>query len=177
MKRRQKLTIALGALHISVDQISLRRLANVQMGTSDPNSGTTWKALADAGQASGIKVTGLYQGQGKVYRNWSIDDLKNELAQGHPVLLLVRYRNLPGNAQSPFRSGYYVVTSGFDQSGDLVYDDPAHYNGTGADRAISLDALNRAWSNTSVGRTHRDGVVGIAMRDAGGGRAPAHVVR
>jgi LysM repeat protein len=145
------LSIALGALHISVDQISLRRLANVQMGTSDPNSGTTWEALAYAAQASGIKVTGLYQGQGRVYRNWSIDDLKNQLAQGHPVLLLVRYQDLPGNAQSPLRSDHYVVALGFDQTGNLVYDDPAYYNGAGAGRVMSLDALNRAWSNTSVG--------------------------
>jgi len=143
--------MALGALKIGVDQLTLRGLANVQMGTSNPNSGTTWDALAYAAQAKGATVGGLYPSQGKGYRSWSIDDLKSELSQGHPVLLLVRYRGLPGNAQSPFTSDHFIVALGFDPSGNLVYDDPAFSSGAGASRTMNQATLTNAWSKTSEG--------------------------
>ncbi len=142
------LSMALGALKVNVDQITLRRYANNQMGMADPNNGTTWEALAYAAEVVGAKVTGLYNGQS--YRVWSIDDLKKQLDQGHPVVLLVRYWDLPDHANSAFAGDHYVVALGFDQNGNLVYNDPAFY-GNGADRTISPAALNRAWTNTAVG--------------------------
>ncbi len=142
------LSMALGALKLNVDQITLRRYANNQMGMSDPNNGTTWEALAYAAEVVGAKVTGLYNGQS--YRVWSIDDLKKQLDEGHPVVLLVRYWDLPDHASSAFAGDHYVVALGFDQNGNLVYNDPAFY-GNGADRTISPAALNRAWTNTAVG--------------------------
>ena len=143
------LSMALGALKINADPMTLRRLANTQMGTSDPNSGTTWEALAYAANVERAAVSGLYQGTG--YRSWSLNDLTSELSQGHPVLLLVRYRDLPGNAGSPFQSDHYVVALGFDKNGNLVYNDPAFRGGGGAGRTMTPQQLNLAWSNTSVG--------------------------
>lgn len=145
------LSMALGALNINVDQQTLRRLANVQLGTSNPNSGTTWASLAYAAQAMGAKVNGPYQGQGASRRSWTIDDLKGELAQGHPVLLLVKYRLLPGNAQSPFGEDHFIVALGVDQSGNFVYNDPAFHNSAGAHRTITPAQLTTAWSNTIEG--------------------------
>lgn len=145
------LSMALGALRLDVDQITLRHLANTEMGTSNPHSGTTWDALAHAAQASGAKVSGLRQDRSPSLRSWSIDDLKTELTQGHPVILLVHYQDLPGNAQSRFTGDHFIVGLGFDRSGNLVYNDPAFSNGAGAGRTISPGDLNRAWSNTSEG--------------------------
>jgi len=142
------LSMALGALGVNADQIKLRRFANDQMGMADPNNGTTWEALNYAAQAGGAKTAGLYQGQS--YHAWTIDDLKNHLDQGHPVLLLVRYWDLPDHASSSFSGDHYITALGFDQNGNLVYDDPAFY-ANGADRTISPSALQRAWANTSVG--------------------------
>src|SRR6185437_4522482 len=115
--------MALGTLGVGVDQIKLRSLANRQMGMADPNNGTTWEALAYAARTSGAKIQGLYNGQS--YRVWTMADLKSELSQGHPVVLLVRYWDLPDHADSSFAGDHYVVGLGFDPSGNLVYNDPA----------------------------------------------------
>ena len=143
------LSMALGALHVSVDQLTLRHAANVQMGSSDPNIGTTWEALAYAAKVNGVSNEGLSAGNG--YRSWSIDDLKNELSQGRPVILLVRYWDLPGHGQSGYAGDHYIVARGFDQNGNLVFNDPASYNAAGAGQIMTPAQLTRAWSDTSVG--------------------------
>lgn len=142
------LSMALGALGINTDQLTLRRLANAQMGIADPNDGTTWESLAYAATASGARIRGLYSGQS--YRTWTVGDLKNELDQGHPIVLLVRYWDLPDHAGSSFAGDHYIVALGFDSSGNLVYNDPA-FRGDGSDRVISQSALVHAWTDTSVG--------------------------
>ena len=144
------LSMALGALGVSIDQLKLRSLANQQMGMADPNNGTTWEALAYAARTSGAKIQGLYNGQS--YRVWTMADLKNELNQGRPVVLLVRYWDLPDHADSSFAGDHYVVALGFDPGGNLVYNDPA-FRGDGSDRAISPSTLTKAWTNTAVGFT------------------------
>ncbi|HUX88001.1 MAG TPA: C39 family peptidase [Chloroflexota bacterium] len=143
------LAMALGGLHVSVGQLTLRQAANAQMGSSDPNIGTTWEALAYAAKVNGVSNDGLYGGSG--YRSWSIDDLKNELSQGRPVLLLVRYWDLPGHGQSGYAGDHYIVALGFDQNGNLVSNDPASYNAAGAGQVMTPAQLTHAWSDTSVG--------------------------
>ncbi|MBX6772627.1 MAG: C39 family peptidase [Chloroflexi bacterium] len=143
------LSMALGALGLTVDQITLRQYANQQMGAAaSPYNGTTWESLAYAARKAGAKVSGLFAGQ--QYRTWTLADLKTDLAKGHPVLLLVRYWDLPDHAGSSFAGDHYIVALGFDNDGNLVYHDPA-FHGDGSDRTISPSALNRAWTNTAVG--------------------------
>jgi murein DD-endopeptidase MepM/ murein hydrolase activator NlpD len=142
------LSMALGALGISVDQLTLRGRANRQMGIWDPSDGTTWGSLAYAARYYGATVSGLYRGS--LYRKWSMDDLTSELAQGHPVILLVRYWDLPDHYTSSYGGDHYIVALGLDRAGNVVYDDSA-IHGDGSDRAISQNQLMRAWSHTSVG--------------------------
>jgi hypothetical protein len=142
--------MALGALGINVDQITLRRLANQQMGFSNPNDGTTWESLAYAAKTEGVLNRGLY-GNGKSYRSWSIDDLKTELANGHPVILLVRYFYLTDHLGSAFYGDHYIVALGVDANGNIVYNDPAFKTSPGSDRRISPAQLQKAWTSTSVG--------------------------
>ena len=143
------LAMALSALGVNADQMWLRHLADVQMGMADPSGGTTWESLAYAARVNGVGSRGLY-GSGKTYHTWSIDDLKGELSQGHPVLLLVRFWNLPGHVASNYPGDHYIVALGFDESGNLVFNDPATY-GDGAGMTMSPDQLTRAWSSTWVG--------------------------
>lgn len=144
------LSMALGALGVNADQLKLRNLANQQMGMADPNNGTTWESLAYAVKASGAKLEGLYNGQN--YHVWTMADLKKELGLGHPVVLLVRYWDLPDHADSSFAGDHYVVALGFDPGGNVVYNDPA-IRGDGSDRVISQSSLVKAWTNTAVGFT------------------------
>lgn len=146
------LSMALGAIGISADQITLRNLVNAQMGAFDPNGGASWESLAAAAQASGAGTKGLIGANG--YRSWAIDDLKRELKLGHPVLLLVRYRLVPDHADSSFYGDHYIVALGFDQQGNLVYNDPAGNVAHGVRRRLTPAELNDAWSNTWAGQVH-----------------------
>jgi hypothetical protein len=144
------LSMALGALGIGADQITLRLLANAQMGSSDPNEGMSWEALAAAAQASGAGTKGLIGANG--YRSWGIEDLKRELGLGHPVLLLLRYRLMPDHAASAYDGDHYVVALGFDQQGNLVYNDSAGNVAQGVRRRLTPAELDDAWTNTWVGQ-------------------------
>ncbi|HEX5414064.1 MAG TPA: C39 family peptidase [Chloroflexota bacterium] len=141
------LAMALGAVGVSADQIALRKLANQQMGFSDPDSGTTWEALAYAAKMNGVSAEGLYNGNS--YHKWSMDDLKAELSAGRPVMLLVRYWTLPDHTDSSYAGDHYIVALGYTSQGNIIYNDPASQNGSY--RIISPDTLNKSWSNTMVG--------------------------
>jgi murein DD-endopeptidase MepM/ murein hydrolase activator NlpD len=143
------LSMALGSLGTSVDQMTLRHWADVQMGTNDPSNGTSWESLAYAARHFGFNVSGLYGGS--AYHLWSMDDLKAQLSQGRPVLLLVRYWDLPGHESSTYPGDHYVVALGVDASGNVIYNDPAYYDASGASRVISQQRLITAWSDTEVG--------------------------
>jgi LysM repeat protein len=145
------LSMALGAFGINVDEVTLRGLANRQMGFANPGDGTTWESLAYAAKAEGVSTSGLYNANSKAYRSWSIDDLKSELAKGHPVLMLVHYRFLPDHFNSLFGADHYIVALGFDASGNLVYNDPAFKVSPGSGRTIDPANLQNAWSHTSAG--------------------------
>jgi hypothetical protein len=143
------LSMALGAIGLNSDQITLRREANKQMGSSDPYQGLSWEALEAAAWSAGAGTKGLVGGGG--YRSWGVDDLKKELALGHPVILLLRYRLIPDHADSAYNADHYVVALGFDQQGNLVYNDPAGNVAHGTRRRLTPDELDRAWSNTWAG--------------------------
>jgi hypothetical protein len=143
------LAMVLSALKIPADPLILRHYANQEMGFADPESGTTWESLAYAAKISGATIKRLYVG--KSYRTWTVDDLRAELNQGHPVLLLVRYWNLPDHGTSDYGGDHYIVAVGFDLDGNLVYNDPAFWFTSGDNRTINHDHLMKAWTNTAVG--------------------------
>ncbi|HVC34074.1 MAG TPA: C39 family peptidase, partial [Chloroflexota bacterium] len=142
------LAMALDALGVPSNQIALRHLAERQMGINDPNDGTTWESLAYVAHVMGVK-TSAYK-SGKQYLVWSFADLTRQFDAGHPVLLLVRYRQMPGHETSDYWGDHYVVGLGFDADGNLIYHDPATRDGSGAFRSISRAQLLSAWSNTAI---------------------------
>jgi uncharacterized protein YvpB len=143
------LAMALGALGVKADPSTLRQLANAQMGIADPNVGTSWDSLAAAAHHYNLQTSGLYQ-NGKV-RTWTVDGVKGELAQGHPVLLLVHYRDLPNHPTSTYDGDHYVVALGAEANGSLVYNDPAEKDGGVFTYAMTPDQLEKAWTDTNFG--------------------------
>jgi peptidase C39-like protein len=147
------LAMALGAFRINVGPLALRDLANQQMASFNPDVGTSWESLAYAAQQSGASVRGLYRdGARYPYRTWSMSDLSSELSTGHPVLLLVRYWDLPGNQKSGFAADHYVVALGFNAQGSLIYNDPASNHG--GNSMMTPAQLLKAWGDVAIGQPY-----------------------
>lgn|GEM_PF-6498116 len=143
------LAMALGALGVPATQLALRALANQHMGTSDPNNGTSWESLEYAAKQNGVSASGLMNPSGSGYRQWSIANLTSELAIGHPVLILVRYWDLPEHKGSSFSGDHYIVALGTDEAGNIIFNDPAATNG--ANLKISPSQLLTAWRDPESG--------------------------
>ena len=129
----------------------LRRSVNKSTGYWGLDGGSDWESLVYAAKVHGFSAKGLYGGP-KKYRKWTIDELVQEVQQGRPVMLLVRYRSLPGHESQGWAGDHYIVFLGLNSNGDVIYHDSA-FRGTsqGAYRTMSKDRLLRAWGNTSVG--------------------------
>jgi hypothetical protein len=68
------------------------------------------------------------------------------------VMILVRYRALPGRESSYFQYNHYVVVVGEDADGTIVYHDPAYPDASaGSYLRMSREQLNAAWSTVSSG--------------------------
>ena len=90
----------------------------------------------------------LYSERGG-YRNWSPDAVRWHVQQGHPVITLVKYRNLPGHGQSLSDFDHYVVISGLTPNG-FIYNDAAFATTLGYGLEISDVELIYAWENSSI---------------------------
>lgn len=142
------LAMALGALGVPSAPLALRALADKQMGTSDPNNGTSWESLAYAAKQNGVSVFGLTNGSSKAYRKWTLTDLQSELAKQRPTMMLVRYRELPDHKASSYSGDHYIVALGT-SGGNIVYNDPA--SNDGAYLTASPDQLMAAWRDPASG--------------------------
>lgn len=129
----------------------IRTSTNARSGLAGLDDGTDWPSLEYAAEKRGFTVVGLYDSNG-AYRQWTIDDLVNETEQGHPVILLVHQRSLPGHENSRYYGDHYIVFLGLMADGRVVYHDPA-FNAEidGSYRIASKETLLEAWGNTSVG--------------------------
>ncbi len=126
----------------------LRRLVNQSTGYWGLDGGSDWKSLVYAAEKRGFQVSGPYSGP-KQYRKWTIDDLRQEIRGGHPTMLLVRYRSLPGHERSSWWGDHYIVFLGLDADGNVIYHDPAFQGNTvGAYRTMSQQRLMQAWTTS-----------------------------
>jgi hypothetical protein len=146
------LGIGLSAYGQYISTASLRASVNKSMGYYGADGGSDWPSMKYAAEAAGFTTTGLYDAPGH-FRKWTIDDLNAEIAQGHPVVLLVRYRSMPGHTSAGWGGDHYVVYLGTTADGRVVYHDPAFYTASdGAYRTMSQTSLAQAWGNTAVGQ-------------------------
>lgn len=100
----------------------LRFRSHTYQGTVGSYTGTGLEHLAHVAEDFGLSTRGLYDG--RRFHSWSVDELRDELSQGHPVMILVKYRLLPGHEGSRASDDHYIVL--WDLDGDkFVYNDPA----------------------------------------------------
>jgi uncharacterized protein YvpB len=82
--------------------------------------------LASVAESMGAHVGGLWRREGArvdSLREWRASDLRREVQTGHPVVVQVAYRALPGHIGSWVQVDHYVVVHGL-VGDDFVYSDP-----------------------------------------------------
>jgi hypothetical protein len=128
---------------------SIRRQINIYMN-GDQNdcgsSGASWDSLQwFATTKAGLATVGWSSG-------WSLDGISSQIAQGHPVVLLVHYRSLPGHENDSYAYDHYIVFEGIRNDGMVVYDDPDYLTAADGDnRTMTQQQLITAWSSNVSG--------------------------
>jgi LysM repeat protein len=133
--------MALAAFGVDVAPRQLRQSALDAQRMYGNGVGTLITALAQVVDQNGLSTYDLRDGTS--IRKWSLDDLRGHIAQGHPVVVQVRYRSLPGRGGTYYFGDHYILVTGI--SGDsFLYNDPIDFDGLGWDRVISGSALHVA---------------------------------
>ncbi|MBV9357854.1 MAG: C39 family peptidase [Chloroflexi bacterium] len=150
------LGMALEAFDVKIDPPDLRSevlTAQDDDASNDEEGSYIW-SLAQVAQGHGVKPLGLYETDGTTFHQWTVDEVKQQVANHHPVIVQVRYRSLPRREDSLYYGDHYVVITGL-LGNDLLYDDPiggpSPNEGPGWDRMMSPDQLAKAM-NASDGR-------------------------
>lgn len=141
------LAMVLDAFGVLVPTDKLRNLANLHQGTYDRESGIALDYLAEIAAEAGLRPLGLRDGG--AYRRWSVAELRDEVRRGHPVMTLVKMRELPDHAASTTPTDHYVVVVGLDGP-NLLVNDPALPGEAGYRRSIAPEQLERAWAASSI---------------------------
>jgi hypothetical protein len=142
------LTMVLAAFGLEVGPSQVRDYLNNLIDNFDTDLGTSLDVLSRIGKEAGLTPMDLYS-DGGGYRNWSPDAVRWHVQQGHPVITLVKYRNLPGHSRSLSEFDHYIVISGLTPNG-FIYNDAAFASTLGYGLEISDIELEYAWETTSI---------------------------
>lgn len=147
------MAMVLAAYGIVVPTMDVRGYVNDLQGTWDnPDAGTFIENLGLVASHFGLRPIGIFKAPGvfkyedKMLRRWTLDELRAQLDQGHPVIPQVWYRGLPGRERKPYDGDHFIVITGY-QGDDFIYNDPIDKDGVGAERRITTAQLDRAWRN------------------------------
>jgi SdrD B-like domain/Peptidase_C39 like family len=152
------LTMVLAGFGLEVGPSQVRDYLNNLIDNFDTDLGTSLDVLSRISKEAGLTPMDLYSDHGG-YRNWSTDAVRWHLQQGHPVITLVKYRNLPGHTSSLSQFDHYIVISGLTPNG-FIYNDAAFASTLGYGLEISDVELEYAWNNSSI--PHHAVALGLA---------------
>jgi hypothetical protein len=153
------LSMVLAAFGIDQGNDDLRYLSHTYQGTWGMRTGTALQHIAHVADDFDLKSIGLYQDDGS-FRRWSVDDVRAEVAQGHPVIALVKYRLLPGREGSTVRFDHYVVLWDLTADG-FVYNDPIY---PGADEGYARQMTNAQLASAMAPTMEPRQAVAFAVR-------------
>lgn len=139
--------MALAAFGVERSTHELRLVANKLQGSYGYDDGIAIEVLAQVVERHELSTLDLRNGQG--FRRWTLDDAREHLREGHPVIPQVWYRALPGRWTLPYQFDHYVVLVGT-VGEDFLYHEPADDDGPGAARRISALQLTKAWRSSDV---------------------------
>jgi len=142
------LTMVLAGFGLEVGPSQVRDYLNNLIDNFDTDLGTSLDSLSRIAREAGLTPMDLYSDRGG-YRDWSTDAVRWHVQQGHPVITLVKYRNLPGHSKSLSEFDHYIVISGLTPNG-FIYNDAAFATTLGYGLEISDVELETAWDNSSI---------------------------
>src|SRR6185437_7173664 len=152
------LTMVLAGFGLDVGPSQVRGYLNNLIDNFNTDLGTSLDVLSRIATEAGLTPMDLYSDHGG-YRNWSTDAVRWHVQQGHPVVTLVKYRNLPGHTRSLSEFDHYIVISGLTPNG-FIYNDAAFATTLGYGLEISDVELEFAWNNSSI--PHHAVALGLA---------------
>lgn len=138
------LAMVLAAFGLDVDPPSLRDYLNSLIGNYDTEMGTSLYVLGRIAREAGLSTFGTSSG----FENWTIDDIREQIRAGHPVITLTKYRFLPGRFGSTTDFDHYIVITGM-VGEDFVYNDGAYSTEYGYNLVITPSQLKQAWASSS----------------------------
>jgi hypothetical protein len=142
------LTMVLAGFGLEVGPSQVRDYLNNLIDNYDTDLGTSLDVLSRIATQAGLTPMDMYSDSGG-YRNWSTDAVRWHVQQGHPVITLVKYRNLPGHTSSLSDFDHYIVITGLTPNG-FIYNDGAFATTLGYGLEISDVELEYAWNNSSI---------------------------
>jgi len=134
--------MALNAFGIDVPARQIRATALDAQHMYGNGVGTLITALAQVVEQNGLSTSGLRNDDGSIHK-WSLDEVRAQIQQGHPVIAQVRYRSLPGRGGAYYFGDHYILVTGVVGDG-FLYNDPIDVDGLGWDRVISGATLRNA---------------------------------
>jgi hypothetical protein len=151
--------MALEAFGVSVPLRQLRAATLDAQHMYGNGVGTLITALAQVVQQNGLSASDLRDEAGAL-RHWGLDDIRAHIHAGHPVIVQVRYRSLPGRGGAYYFGDHYILVTGAVGDG-FLYNDPIDIDGLGWDRVISgaalrvaMNASDQRYAYTAVAVSH-----------------------
>jgi hypothetical protein len=117
------LAMVLASYGVEQSNDDLRYFSHTYQGTWGRRGGTALEHLAQVAEDFGVRAVGLYDQD--TFHQWTTEELRKEVGAGHPVIVLVKYRLLPGREYSPVRYDHYVVLWDLTPQG-FIYNDPIY---------------------------------------------------
>lgn len=141
--------MVLESFGIAIPQPALRREVLAYQPAEDcDDCGVYLQNMAAAIASRDLKVNNLRDpDKPNDFHRWTLDEIRSEVRAGHPVVVQVFYRGLPGRANSAYWGDHYVVVHGL--AGDrFIINDPIDSDGPGYSRLMTARALDFAMSQS-----------------------------
>jgi hypothetical protein len=127
----------------------LRFRSHTYQDTVGKRTGTGLQHIARVAEDFGVWSVGLYASRDE-FHAWTIDEIREQLRLGRPVMPLVRLYLLPGYEGIGTRWGHYVLLTGISEGG-FVYSDPLKTDPAAGKRNwISAAQLRSAIDNSHI---------------------------
>ncbi len=167
------MAMALGGYGTDVAVSDLRALINGLDGNYNPGSGVRIETMARVAERGGLNVLDLFRGAR--FNEWTIEQVREMIRRGYPVVTLVQGAVLPGGTPPGVTRERFVTIIGMDGD-DIIYHDPGYPDeGQGAARRIPGRILEQGWLAASTPRLAAGlslGPEGRGLLDSARGEVP-----